>query len=96
MPGQFQLPGIFRWTPIADQLWAPAVGGETRGTLDTPNSLNALITSLTVAKPPNSENAAYEKVQSIPLARVLFADFPDEPEGSNSVGRSACEAGRVC
>jgi hypothetical protein len=65
MPGQFQLPGIFRWTPIADQLWAPAVGGETRGTLDTPNSLNALITSLTVAKPPNSENAAYEKVQPI-------------------------------
>ena len=36
MPGQFQLPGIFRWTPIADQLWAPAVGGDTRGTLDTP------------------------------------------------------------
>ena len=36
MPGQFQLPGIFRWTPIADQLWAPAADGDTRVTSDTP------------------------------------------------------------
>jgi hypothetical protein len=36
MPGQFQLPGIFRWTPIADQPWAPAADGDTRVTSDTP------------------------------------------------------------
>jgi hypothetical protein len=36
MPGQFQLPGIFRWTPIADQLWVPTADGDTRVTSDTP------------------------------------------------------------
>lgn len=79
MPGQFQLVGIFRRMPVADQPWAPAVGGDIRGTLETPpNLLDALVAQLTVARATQrTENAAYENVQFISLGRVLFADFSE-------------------
>ena len=69
----------------------------TRGTVAAPpNPRTVLVASQDVAHPPQDRTTAYEKVQFTLLARVLFADFPGNPEkrGIKPTG-GACEAERT-